>query len=594
MHTFVQVLSYLNIVAFTVLAAVAVQQWVVRRDRGAKWAAISFGALGLVVLAGLAVPDDPEGILEGALQRIAIALFLLFPYLLYRFTKAFRAPSAPLERVVTWLTLTMIVATFALPSYPEEGEPRPWWLSLYLIGFLTHWTLLSTAVSWRLWAAGSGQPGVSRRRMRMLAFAAAALTIALFLVILEQDPESVAAAAGQLLALASACAFLLGLAPPAVVRAAWRRGEQRRLQAAIQNLVGSSSSREDVARSVLEPMTSIVGAQSVALRDTTGELLGFHGREAVGVTEELEIPFEGGSLVVWTSPYAPFFGSDELSLLRTLAALTGIALDRARLFEQERAMRLELERADQLKSNFVSLAAHELRTPVTTIHGFVHTLHHLEDRLSEEQRQELKTALEQQTARMAMLVEQLLDLSRLDADAIAVVPQRLNVRERLEEIVSAAAAQSADDVQVRADERLEASADPVVLERIVTNLVTNALRYGSPPVTVAASRNDRHLRISVEDCGDGVPAEFVPDLFERFSRSESARSVARGTGLGLAIARSYARAHHGELLYESAKPHGARFEIVLPLDGPGFGKEESHAPRPSTAGASRRQPAENR
>ena len=571
MHTFVQVLSYLNIVAFTALAAVAIRQWLVKRNLAAKWAAISFGALGLVVLLGLAVPEHPEGILEGALQRTAIALFLLFPYLLYRFTKAFRRPLAPFERVVTGLTVTMIAATVVLPSFPETGEARPWWLWLYLTGFLTHWTVLSTAVAWRLWAAGSGQPGVSRRRMRMLSFAAGALTVALFLVVSEQDPDSSAAAAGQVLAFASACAFLLGLAPPAVVRATWRRGEQRRLQEAIQRLVGSSSSREDVARSVLEPMTSIVGAQSVALRDNTGELLGFHGREDVGDAEELEIPFDGGSLLVWTSPYAPFFGSDELALLRTLAALTGIALDRARLFEQERAMRLELERADQMKSNFVSLAAHELRTPVTTIHGFVHTLHHLEDRLSVEQKEELKTALEQQTARMAMLVEQLLDLSRLDADAIAVVPQRLNVRERLEEIVSAAAAHDADSVEVRADELLVASADPVVLERIVTNLVTNALRYGSPPVTVAASRNDRHLRISVEDCGDGVPAEFVPDLFERFSRSESARSVARGTGLGLAIARSYARAHHGELLYETAKPHGARFEIVLPLDNSALG-----------------------
>jgi len=86
---------------------------------------------------------------------------------------------------------------------------------------------------------------------------------------------------------------------------------------------------------------------------------------------------------------------------------------------------------------------------------------------------------------------------------------------------------------------------------------------------VQASRRDRHLRIAVEDRGDGVPAEFVPDLFERFSRSESARSTARGTGLGLAIARSYARAHHGELLYEPAQPHGARFEIVLPAADPG-------------------------
>ena len=107
-------------------------------------------------------------------------------------------------------------------------------------------------------------------------------------------------------------------------------------------------------------------------------------------------------------------------------------------------------------------------------------------------------------------------------------------------------------------------ADRSALERIVSNLVTNACRYGAPPVTVRAERTDSHFRLSVEDRGHGVAAEFVPDLFERFSRSEGSRAGAVGTGLGLAIARSYARAHGGELLYEDATPHGARFMLVLP------------------------------
>jgi signal transduction histidine kinase len=73
--------------------------------------------------------------------------------------------------------------------------------------------------------------------------------------------------------------------------------------------------------------------------------------------------------------------------------------------------------------------------------------------------------------------------------------------------------------------------------------------------------------LTVEDRGRGVAPEFVPDLFERFSRSEGARVNAIGTGLGLAIARSYARAHGGDLLYENAIPHGARFQLVLPAQG---------------------------
>jgi signal transduction histidine kinase len=96
---------------------------------------------------------------------------------------------------------------------------------------------------------------------------------------------------------------------------------------------------------------------------------------------------------------------------------------------------------------------------------------------------------------------------------------------------------------------------------------SNALRYGAPPVTVSAEQTDHHLRLAVEDCGRGVPPEFVPDLFERFSRAGVSHDRTPGTGLGLAIARSYARAHGGDLLYEDAKPHGARFLLVLPADG---------------------------
>src|SRR5439155_7007976 len=128
--------------------------------------------------------------------------------------------------------------------------------------------------------------------------------------------------------------------------------------------------------------------------------------------------------------------------------------------------------------------------------------------------------------------------------------ERFNVHERLSEIVATAAAERGADVKVSAPEGLEVSADPVAVERIVSNLVTNALRYGEPPVTVEAVQTDRHFRIAVEDRGDGVPAQFVSDLFERSTRETASRERAAGTGPGVAIAPSYARAHQGDLIYE--------------------------------------------
>jgi signal transduction histidine kinase len=562
-----------------------------RRDRAAAWAAAAFGALGVVVVLGKLVPMHPHGFWEHFLQKLDIAILLLFPYLLHRFTTAFRKATSRLEQALGLMTVVMVGWTFALPSIPASGESRSGLFIAYLVGFMIHWTVLSTVAAVRLWRAGSGQPSVARRRMRLLAIASALLTAALFAAVGTSRNYSAPALLSQLLAIVAAGGFLLAFVPPTLVRLLWRRPEQERLQHALRDLVTLAKSQEEVAQRVVEPMAEIVGAQTVTIRNDDGDVLAVHdtprGRcdPVAGSGESFQIEMPTGTLTVSASPYAPFFGSEELSVLETLAAFTGIALDRVRLFQQEHEARLGLERADEVKTNFIALASHELRTPVTTIQGLATTLNRVGDQLELEQRTELREALERQAARMATLVEQLLDLSRLDAHAIEITPEWFNVRERLEEIVAVAAPEGAGAIQVSAPADLEASADPAALDRIVSNLITNALRYGAPPVIVGARQQDRHLRISVEDRGDGVPPQFVPDLFERFTRAGERVS---GTGLGLAIARSFARAHHGDLVYEEAEPQGARFQLILPTtmngngdngDAAGAGEVEAHRSR---------------
>jgi two-component system sensor histidine kinase KdpD len=137
------------------------------------------------------------------------------------------------------------------------------------------------------------------------------------------------------------------------------------------------------------------------------------------------------------------------------------------------------------------------------------------------------------------------------------------VRERLTQIVeSVAPLESSTRIGIEADPTLEADVDVAALERIVSNLLVNACRYGEPPVVVRAEQEEGVLHVTVEDSGPGVPDEFVPLLFDRFARS--ATSQATGTGLGLAIARSYARAHHGDVSYRHAETRGASFELTLP------------------------------
>jgi signal transduction histidine kinase len=445
---------------------------------------------------------------------------------------------------------------------PSEGESWPASFVAYVVAFTVHWTLLTIVVTWRLWTAGRGEASVARKRMRLLALASAAITLALLVAVSGPEDGSAASLASTLLSTLSAAAFLLGLAPPALLRVAWRRPEQARLQAAIADLMRANSP-EDVVDRVLPPMAQLVAAHAIELRDADGNVVGTHGETTVGNDRSTTIPTATGEITVRTSPYTPFFGTDEHGALRTLAALTALAFDRARLFAHEREARLALERADEIKTNFIALAAHELRTPAATVHGLVETIQSRRAELDRDQHRELETVLREQTARMKTLVEQLLDLSRLEAEAVAINPQPLAVRPRVEEIVSGAAGDRATDVEIDVDPRLVAELDGDALDRILSNLIVNALRYGDVPVTVVASQNDRHFRLTVEDCGDGVPTEFVPDLFERFTRSKESH-LRPGTGLGLAIARSYAQAHRGDLIYEPAHPKGSRFQLVLP------------------------------
>ena len=560
MHQAVQVVGIANLVLFVLAAIVAVRQWRANRgNRAGLWAALAFLVLAVVVVFGRLLPADPDRLLEHVGQRFEIALLVLFPYLLYRFTTAFEAPTLGLERFLALMTAVLLVATVALPFYPSEGEARPWWFVAYLVLFLIHWTILLVTVAIRLWRAGRGQPSVARRRMRTLAGAAIVITGALVLAATGPDTDSGLSLAVGLIASASATGFVLGLAPPFLLRLVWRRPEQQQLQVAVTGLMTATTPHE-VAGKVLEPLARMVGARRAAIYDSEGSLLAEHevapDESAADVTS---VDFQAGRLVVETTPFAPYFGDEERKLLASVASLTGIALDRARLFAQERAAREALEHADELKTQFVALAAHELRTPVATIYGFAETIRHRGHELAPGRRMELEAQLYEQIDRMRRLVEQLLDLSRLEADAVEIQPERLVVGQRLREIVAGAVPQNESDVRVDADPRLEATVDARALDRIISNLLVNAFRYGRPPVVVRAGPAEAGLSIVVEDAGPGVSPEFVPQLFERF-----ARDGAQGTGLGLAIARSYARAHRGELVYRPASPHGALFEVVLP------------------------------
>jgi signal transduction histidine kinase len=255
---------------------------------------------------------------------------------------------------------------------------------------------------------------------------------------------------------------------------------------------------------------------------------------------------------------APFALDDNArGILETIGVLAASFVERA-FFHQE------LMQLDQVKTNFIALASHELRTPAAVIYGIASTLNRRGDQLPEDQLHDLRKALFEQSERMRQLVEQLLDLSRLEARAIRIEPEHFAVRRRIEELIFGISPERAGDVELDVDPELETFADPTAFDRIVSNLIANAFRYGAAPVKVTAEQRDRHFRLAVEDRGRGVNPEFVPQLFERFTRSEQSARTMQGAGLGLSIAQSFAQAQGGDLIYHPAQPTGARFELVLP------------------------------
>jgi signal transduction histidine kinase len=573
-ETLNEILGYVSSTAFGVLGLVSFWNWLRRRDQPSLWAALCFGSLGAVALAGTVLPETADTDVEVVAQRVLVVVLVLFPYLLFKFTDAFDPSSRRLEWIAAATTAGLIVWTIALPDFPQTGEHRTVAFSIYVYALVVQFAYLSTIAAWRLWKAGRDQPSVARNRMRMLSLAAIALTATIFFAVAAPAGDHTLEIVISLMAVGSAFAFLLGLSPPGIVRLIWRRPEQERVRATVGGLMAATTP-EEVAEKVLPSMTRLVGARATFLLDDDGNVLASHGTEDAVPPEgpnvlRLEIP--GGCLVVWGGPYAPFFGNDEIELLRSLGALTGLALDRSRLFVREREQRVALEQADEMKTNFIALAAHELRTPVTSVHGVVRTLDRLRGQLSEADREELEGALRSQTERMRSLVDQLLDLSRLEADTVPIHPVRIPVRSEVEELVAASAPGRDEEVAIDIPEDLETVIDRTVFERVTSNLLTNALRHGASPIVVTAGQSDNHFRLTVEDSGKGVPPQFIQELFERFSRSDEARARGLGSGLGLSIARSYARAHGGDLVHEKVTPHGARFQLIVPL---GTGRADS-------------------
>jgi signal transduction histidine kinase len=227
-----------------------------------------------------------------------------------------------------------------------------------------------------------------------------------------------------------------------------------------------------------------------------------------------------------------------------------------------------LQALNQTMRDFVAVASHDLRSPLTAILGFTAALTQYWDQFENAQKRDFIGSIQRQSESLSRMVEDLLTVSKIEAGALDVHRDVVGLREALADLIDTFQARAAE-VAITSSPALAVAVDRDHLRRILVNFVGNALKYGAPPVAVEARLRDEWIEIRVRDCGNGVPEEFRPRLFGRFARSDAARaSSVAGTGLGLSIVRGLARANGGDVWYEPNEPHGSVFGVRLPASVP--------------------------
>ncbi|MEV4346512.1 PAS domain S-box protein [Actinoplanes sp. NPDC049596] len=234
----------------------------------------------------------------------------------------------------------------------------------------------------------------------------------------------------------------------------------------------------------------------------------------------------------------------------------------------------QLEAANQLKQDLIGMLGHEIGNPLSSIMGYTETLFDSWDVLPPERQKVMLGAVDRNAQLLDGIVREVLAMVAVDAGKLTAVPEPVAVRAHLEATLTCSDPGvraldrfgSASRVQARVECRddLKAAVQPGHLDQMLTNLISNAAKYGGGATALIAETAGDQVRIVVRDNGAGVPADLRPHLFTRFARAEGTAGTVKGTGLGLYIVRELARANGGDLSYEPAPDGGSMFVITLP------------------------------
>lgn len=309
--------------------------------------------------------------------------------------------------------------------------------------------------------------------------------------------------------------------------------------------------------------------------------LDYAGETVVVVPLSLQATMMGALVLARRASAGPPF----LDVLRRFGVELSLALERVEAMErlgdythELQVANRRLRRAGRVKDDFLANVTHELRTPLTAIAGFADTLINRWDHLNGRDARRFVRIIQRHAVRQQRLVDDLLMVTRLQAEVVDPRRVEIPLRDLVLDVV-AELSREVDSVTVQAPGDVTGWADPDHIARILINLLTNAAKYGAPPIEVHAPvpLPDEPAEIRVVDHGPGIDDDFLPRLFSRFEQASSGDSrSSSGVGLGLSISRELARRNGGDLRHEATPGGGATFVVSLPQHAAVTAEERSH------------------
>ncbi len=295
--------------------------------------------------------------------------------------------------------------------------------------------------------------------------------------------------------------------------------------------------------------------------------------EAVGVGALIGAPLLTqdrviGALMAAREPGAAEFSAGDAELLAILSGQAGIAIANARLFEEVQRSYEELKKLDRMKSEFINIAAHELRTPLAILMGYASILG---DEIKQAEQREWLDIIVRNAMRLRSIIDDMLNLRNLERGDIGLRPERLRIPDVIQDVVKDLAPMAREkDLNLQVN--TPASLPPIETDRnkvesILMNLLSNAIKFtpAGGRVLVSAEPLNGGVRVHVADTGVGIPAEALANIFEPFYQVEDSLTREHGgIGLGLTIAKGMAELCGGQISVESVPGRGSRFSFSLP------------------------------